>query len=71
MEDFKCTSKLVVLLIYSFIKAEEEEYFHFTLTYRYRDGEVDTRGTYTVLAIARILNILTPGNVHISSFAVC
>jgi hypothetical protein len=27
------------------------------------DGEVDTRGTYTVLAISRILNILTPGAV--------
>eukprot|EP01041_Mallomonas_annulata_P004546 gene4546-9019_t len=24
------------------------------------DGEVDTRGTYTVLAVARILNIMTP-----------
>jgi protein farnesyltransferase subunit beta len=24
------------------------------------DGEVDTRGTYTVIAIARLLNILTP-----------
>ena len=26
----------------------------------HRDGEVDTRGTYTVIAVARILNILTP-----------
>ena len=26
----------------------------------YRDGEVDSRGTYTILAIARILNVLTP-----------
>lgn len=26
----------------------------------HHDGEIDTRGTYTVLAIARILNILTP-----------
>ena len=24
------------------------------------DGEVDTRGTYTVLAVARLLNMLTP-----------
>ena len=27
----------------------------------HKDGEVDTRGTYTALAVARILNILTPG----------
>ena len=26
----------------------------------HHDGEVDTRGTYTVLSISRILNILTP-----------
>lgn len=26
----------------------------------HKDGEVDTRGTYTALAVARILNILTP-----------
>ena len=26
-----------------------------------RDGETDSRSTYTVLAVARILNILTPG----------
>lgn len=26
----------------------------------HRDGEIDTRGTYTVISIARILNILTP-----------
>lgn len=24
------------------------------------DGEVDVRGTYTVIAIAKLLNILTP-----------
>ena len=27
----------------------------------YRDGEIDTRSTYTVLAVARVLNIMTPG----------
>jgi len=26
----------------------------------HKDGEVDTRGTYTILAVARILNLLTP-----------
>ena len=26
----------------------------------HHDGEIDTRGTYTVLAIARIMNIMTP-----------
>lgn len=28
----------------------------------HKDGEIDTRSIYTCLAVARILNILTPGN---------
>ena len=26
-----------------------------------RDGEIDTRSVYTTLAVARVLNLLTPG----------
>lgn len=33
----------------------------------HKDGEIDTRSIYTCLAVARILNILTPGK-YFSAF---
>ncbi len=34
--------------------------FFISLLFIIRDGEVDVRGTYTVIAVSSMLNILTP-----------
>ena len=52
-----CHSLLLLLLFLSCRLNLDLFFDHCTC----RDGETDSRSTYTVLAVARILNILTPG----------